>query len=183
MFFKVLVFALVAVASAQHGHQATSYASSNSYNNHVSHDYHHAAPALLKVAAPIATYHAPIVHHAPVVHHVAPVVHHVAPVVQHVAPVLLKSVHHEPEHYGHPKYQFKYGVHDTHTHDIKEQEESRDGDVVKGYYSLLQPDGRTRIVHYTADKHSGFQAQVEYKGHAAHPEVVHKAILAPVYHH
>ncbi|XP_065164255.1 cuticle protein 8-like [Atheta coriaria] len=162
MFFKILaVLAFATVVIAQHGHQATSYASSNSFNSHTSHDYHHAAP--------IASYHqaAPIVHHA-----------------VHAAPVLLKSVHHEPEHYGHPKYQFKYGVHDTHTHDIKDQEESRDGDVVKGSYSLLQPDGRKRIVHYTSDKHNGFQAHVEYSGHAGHPEVHHKAIVAaPAYYH
>ncbi|XP_065163330.1 cuticle protein 8-like [Atheta coriaria] len=176
MFFSKIVVALafVALASAQHGHQATSYASSNSYNTHISHDYHHAAPVAHREAAPVASYH----HAAPVAYHHAPApVVHAAPVA-YKAPVLVKAVHHEPEHYAPAKYQFKYGVHDTHTHDIKEQEESRDGDVVKGYYSLLQPDGRTRIVHYTADKHSGFQAQVEYKGHAAHPE--HKA---SEYHH
>ncbi|XP_065163329.1 cuticle protein 19-like [Atheta coriaria] len=183
MFFsKVIVsLALVALATAQHGHEASSYSSINSYNTHTAHDYHQAAPALLKVAAPIATYHhapAPVVHAAPVAYHHAP-----APIAYKAAPVLLKSVHHEEEHYEPAKYQFKYGVHDTHTHDIKEQEESRDGDVVKGYYSLLQPDGRTRIVHYTADKHNGFQAQVEYSGHADHPEVQHKAIVAaPVVH-
>ncbi|XP_026294613.1 cardiomyopathy-associated protein 5-like [Frankliniella occidentalis] len=82
---------------------------------------------------------------------------------------------HEPEHYAHPKYAFKYGVHDSHTGDVKDQQEERDGDVVKGEYSLLQPDGRKRIVHYTADKHSGFNAVVSYSGHAAHPEGYKKA--------
>ncbi|PSN33406.1 hypothetical protein C0J52_15265 [Blattella germanica] len=70
---------------------------------------------------------------------------------------------------AHPKYEFKYGVHDSHTHDIKEQHESRDGDKVTGYYKLVEPDGTTRTVHYTADKHTGFHAQVERSGHASHP--------------
>ena len=52
---------------------------------------------------------------------------------------------------------------------MKEQSEQREGDVVQGHYSLLQPDGTTRTVHYTADPHNGFNAHVEYSGHAVHP--------------
>lgn len=59
-----------------------------------------------------------------------------------------------------PKYTFKYGVNDYHTGDIKSQQESRDGDVVKGQYSVVEPDGSVRTVEYTADKHSGFNAVV-----------------------
>lgn len=77
---------------------------------------------------------------------------------------------------AHPKYEFKYGVSDHHTGDNKEQHEVRDGDVVKGEYSLHEPDGTIRIVKYTADKHNGFNAQVIRKGHAVHPEVVHKTV-------
>ncbi|XP_069705131.1 cuticle protein 19-like [Periplaneta americana] len=84
--------------------------------------------------------------------------------------------HHEVEveehHHSHPKYEFKYGVKDEHTHDIKEQHEKRDGHKVTGYYKLVEPDHTTRIVHYTADKHSGFHAKVERVGHAVHP--IHK---------
>lgn len=36
----------------------------------------------------------------------------------------------------HPKYSFNYGVADHHTGDIKSQHETRDGEVVKGVYSL-----------------------------------------------
>ncbi|XP_026328657.1 histidine-rich glycoprotein-like [Hyposmocoma kahamanoa] len=72
------------------------------------------------------------------------------------------------EYYSHPKYEFEYKVEDHHTKDIKSQHESRDGDVVKGYYSLHEPDGTVRIVHYSADKKSGFNAHVERKGHAKH---------------
>lgn len=59
---------------------------------------------------------------------------------------------------------------DKHTHDVKSANEHRDGDVVKGEYTLVQPDGRTRHVHYTSDKHAGFNAHVTYSGHAHHPE-------------
>ncbi|KAH8397511.1 hypothetical protein KR222_008700 [Zaprionus bogoriensis] len=80
--------------------------------------------------------------------------------------------HHEDEHvdyYAPPKYAFKYGVNDFHTGDVKSQHETRDGDTVKGQYSLVEPDGSIRTVDYTADKHNGFNA------------VVHKT--APVHHH
>lgn len=56
---------------------------------------------------------------------------------------------------AHPKYDYSYSVSDPHTGDHKEQHEARDGDVVKGEYSLLQPDGSFRKVTYTADDHNG----------------------------
>ncbi|XP_059620354.1 cleavage and polyadenylation specificity factor subunit 6-like [Phlebotomus argentipes] len=71
--------------------------------------------------------------------------------------------HHEDElvdYYAPPKYAFKYGVNDFHTGDVKSQHETRDGDVVKGQYSLVEPDGSVRTVDYTADKHNGFNAVV-----------------------
>ncbi len=83
----------------------------------------------------------PAYHHAPVVAH--------APVIAHAAPI----VHHEPVAY--PKYSFNYGIKDPHTGDIKSQSEHRDGDVVKGQYSLVEPDGSVRTVDYTADDHNG----------------------------
>lgn len=59
-----------------------------------------------------------------------------------------------------PHYKFEYSVQDPKTHDIKSQEEYRDGDQVKGYYKLLEPSGYYRIVNYVADKKSGFVADV-----------------------
>lgn len=50
-----------------------------------------------------------------------------------------------------PQYQFSYDIHDGLTGDAKSQTESRDGDVVKGQYSLIEADGTRRIVDYTAD--------------------------------
>ncbi|XP_069705121.1 cuticle protein 8-like [Periplaneta americana] len=95
------------------------------------------------------------------------------------APVYEEHKEVEVEHYAHPKYEFKYGVKDTHTHDIKEQAENRDGDKVSGYYKLVEPDGTTRTVHYSADHHTGFHAQVDRSGHAVHP-VYEKKVVVPV---
>ncbi|XP_047986059.1 cuticle protein 19-like [Leguminivora glycinivorella] len=78
---------------------------------------------------------------------------------------------HHGDYYSHPKYAFDYSVKDPHTGDHKTQWETRDGDVVKGAYSLAEPDGTTRIVEYTADKHNGFNAVVKRIGHAHHPQV------------
>jgi hypothetical protein len=71
-------------------------------------------------------------------------------------------------------------VHDPLTGDHKNQEEVRDGDVVKGSYSLAEPDGTIRTVHYTADDLNGFNAVVKKEGQAVHPVplVYDKAYLA-----
>ncbi|KAJ8959512.1 hypothetical protein NQ314_006248 [Rhamnusium bicolor] len=75
-------------------------------------------------------------------------------------------------------YEFNYGVEDAHTGDRKQQSESRVGDTVKGQYSLAEPDGTIRVVKYTADPHNGFNAIVSRIGHAAHPQIVTKAVVA-----
>ncbi|KAG6463548.1 hypothetical protein O3G_MSEX013934 [Manduca sexta] len=76
--------------------------------------------------------------------------------------------HHHVDYYAYPKYGFEYKVEDPHTGDKKYQHETRDGDVVKGVYSLHEADGTIRTVHYSADKHSGFNAEVHREGHATH---------------
>uniref|UniRef100_A0A0K2TLV6 Cuticular protein RR2 family member 4 [Nasonia vitripennis] n=1 Tax=Lepeophtheirus salmonis TaxID=72036 RepID=A0A0K2TLV6_LEPSM len=63
-----------------------------------------------------------------------------------------------------PGYNFGYSVSDTLTGDTKTREETRDGDVVRGSYSVADPDGRIRTVTYTADAENGFQAKVTYDG-------------------
>lgn len=72
---------------------------------------------------------------------------------------------------AHPKYEYKYGVKDGHTHDHKSQQEHRDGDKVHGEYTLKEADGTLRTVKYVADKHNGFHAEVTRSGHATHPAV------------
>lgn len=74
-------------------------------------------------------------------------------------PVLSKTVV-DPEYDPHPKYSYSYDVEDPYTGDSKSQVEHRDGDVVKGQYSLLDSDGTRRIVDYTADPINGFNAIV-----------------------
>ncbi|XP_035429168.2 uncharacterized histidine-rich protein DDB_G0274557-like [Spodoptera frugiperda] len=86
-----------------------------------------------------------------------------------------KATEKHVEYYAHPKYEFAYKVVDPHTGDKKSQHESRDGDVVKGVYSLHQPDGSVRIVKYHSDKKAGFNANVHYEGHAIH--------IVPEHHH
>lgn len=59
---------------------------------------------------------------------------------------------------------------DPHTGDKKSQYETRDGDFVKGAYSLVEPDGTVRVVEYTSHPHTGFNAVVKKLGHAVHPQ-------------
>lgn len=70
-------------------------------------------------------------------------------------------------------YKFDYAVNDYHTGDIKQQHEVRTGHVVKGSYSLAEPDGTYRIVEYEADPHTGFNAVVKRLGKAQHPQNYH----------
>lgn len=101
---------------------------------------------------------------------------------------------HAYEEHAPANYDFAYSVHDAHTGDVKQQQvnsnnqanlklnleiyiielrlnlfyfklkESRRGDAVQGSYSLVEPDGHNRVVHYTADAHNGFNAVVERQG-------------------
>jgi hypothetical protein len=70
-------------------------------------------------------------------------------------------------------------VSDGKTGDHKSQWETRDGDVVKGAYSLHEADGTIRVVEYSADDHNGFNAVVKRQGKALHPH----AHAAPAIHH
>ncbi|KRT84575.1 Insect cuticle protein, partial [Oryctes borbonicus] len=85
-----------------------------------------------------------------------------------------------PDHSYEPKdYSFSYGVKDLHTGDVKQQWEKKDGDSIRGHYSLVEPDGSVRIVDYTADPKSGFNAVVKHKGvsyhHHANKATSHKS--------
>ncbi|GJQ66162.1 hypothetical protein Trydic_g4224 [Trypoxylus dichotomus] len=65
---------------------------------------------------------------------------------------------------AYPKYNFNYAVNDPHTGDEKQHNEERDGDQVKGSYTVKEADGTTRIVEYQADGHNGFNAVVHKVG-------------------
>ncbi|XP_014365728.2 cuticle protein 19 [Papilio machaon] len=84
------------------------------------------------------------------------------------------------DYYERPQYAFTYGVADHSTGDVKSQHESRDGDVVKGQYSLVEPDGSIRTVDYTADPVHGFNAVVSKIGPSVHAAPVHVTPIPPV---
>ncbi|CAB3244744.1 unnamed protein product [Arctia plantaginis] len=89
-----------------------------------------------------------------------------------------KLVYAQPE--APARYDFSYSVHDSQSGDVKQQQESRDGDSVRGSYSLVQPDGVHRIVEYTADEHQGFNAIVRYEGNPTQPAPAKIAYSAPI---
>ncbi|XP_049856106.1 cuticle protein 7-like [Schistocerca gregaria] len=111
------------------------------------------AVAVVLVVCAAAAAHAGLLHHAPPPPPPPPPPQHEI-IYDYVAP---------------PQYRFDYAVRDGHTGDAKTQWEHRDGDRVTGAYSLVDADGTTRIVEYTADDHNGFQAVVKRVGHPAPP--------------
>nr|AWK28338.1 cuticular protein [Nilaparvata lugens] len=138
-------------------------------------------------------YHSPLAYAAPkYAAYAAPVAKYAyaAPVAKYAAAPLAYApkayAPHVEEYDPHPQYSFEYDVQDHHTGDFKSQHESRDGDVVKGVYSLTEPDGSKRTVEYTADPHNGFNAVVHKEaGHHPVAYAAPKAYAAPVaaYHH
>ncbi|XP_050354912.1 larval cuticle protein A2B-like [Nymphalis io] len=59
-----------------------------------------------------------------------------------------------------PQYSYGYDVQDSISGDYKGHQEQRNGDVVTGSYSVVDPDGTRRIVDYAADPINGFNAVV-----------------------
>ena len=117
----------------------------------------------------------------PVVHSVAHADHAVLRTVQPAVvravaqPDVVHAVHTEPAVVrtvpvvdevvgGHAHYSYGYSVNDARSGDLKAREETRDGDVVQGSYTVADPDGRIRHVEYTADRDHGFNARVTYDG-------------------
>jgi hypothetical protein len=83
--------------------------------------------------------------------------------------------------YAPAPYNFEYSVNDPYTYDVKSQQEYSDGNgYVKGSYSLVEPDGSTRTVEYTADDYNGFNAVVKKEGGYAAP-AYKPAYSAPSY--
>lgn len=69
------------------------------------------------------------------------------------------------------QYSFQYDVADPFTGDAKSQTESRDGDVVRGQYTVNDPDGTTRIVDYSSDPVNGFKVSINRQPNGAAPYV------------
>ncbi|KAK3926888.1 Cuticle protein [Frankliniella fusca] len=145
----------------------------------------YAAPAAIAHPAPVAYAAAPaIAHPAPLAYAAAPAIAHAAPVAYAqpiakavAAPVVAKAVAPvavDTDYDPNPAYNYAYDIHDSLTGDAKSQQESRQGDVVQGSYSLVEPDGSRRTVEYTADPVNGFNAVV----HKDAPAVAVKAVAA-----
>lgn len=79
-----------------------------------------------------------------------------------------------------PQYSFAYDIQDGLTGDSKSQHETRNGDVVSGSYSLVDPDGHKRTVEYTADPHNGFNAVVHREPIVGHKVVAAAPVIAKV---
>jgi lipopolysaccharide export LptBFGC system permease protein LptF len=98
-------------------------------------------------------------------------------------PAIVKQVAYAAE--APANYEFNYDVHDTHTGDIKQQNEKAINGVITGQYSLIEPDGNRRIVDYTADDIHGFQANVRREPagvKVVQPAIaVQKVIAQPAY--
>ncbi|GBP38863.1 Cuticle protein [Eumeta japonica] len=120
----------------------------------------------------VAAANAGILSSAPLAYtaHAAPVAYAAPAPVGYAAPVVKAAVE---EYDPHPQYSFAYDVQDGLTGDSKAQHETRDGDVVQGSYSVVDPDGTKRTVEYTADPHNGFNAVV-------HREPLAVKVAAPV---
>lgn len=65
-----------------------------------------------------------------------------ATVVKQIQPAIVKQVSYEQP----ANYQFNYDVHDSHTGDIKRQQEVASNGVISGEYSLYDSDGFRRTV-------------------------------------
>nr|AWK28337.1 cuticular protein [Nilaparvata lugens] len=140
----------------------------------------YAAPAY-KVAAPVAyaaPAYAPHAYAAPVAKVAAPLAYAAPAYAKVAAPVAYAPKAVVADEYDpNPQYSYAYDIQDALTGDSKSQHESRQGDVVSGSYSLVEPDGTRRTVDYTADPVNGFNAVV-HKEPAGHPVVA--KVAAPV---
>ncbi|KPI97771.1 Cuticle protein 19 [Papilio xuthus] len=125
-------------------------------------------------ALPTPVRHEPPTHyvqaHEPAPHHYAPKVHQ-SPVYHHPEAPSHDSHEELVDYYAYPKYQYEYKVEDPHTGDNKFQHEIRDGDNVKGVYSLQEADGSIRTVEYSSDKHHGFNAVVKHSAPGHHVQI------------
>ncbi|KAG5682523.1 hypothetical protein PVAND_011871 [Polypedilum vanderplanki] len=172
MAFKFLsLCALLAVARAG----VVSYEPQPAYYSHAAPVAYAAQPAVKVVQSSPLVHATPVVHASPIVKSfvqpAAVVAHHQPAIVTKVAQPVVAKVSHE-DYDPNPQYSFNYAIEDSLTGDSKSQQETRNGDVVEGHYSLVDPDGVKRTVHYTADPVHGFNAQVQRE------PLVHKAVVS-----
>jgi len=129
---------------------------------------YHPAPAAYAPAPyqpapyhPAAAAYAP----APAPYHPAPKAYAPAPAPYHPAPHHAKAApyHEEPV----KDYQFGYEVAGYDEYGLPNhhaRQEQRDGNTVKGQYTVELPDCRTQIVDYYVDEYKQYHADVKYTG-------------------
>ncbi|XP_062544250.1 putative uncharacterized protein DDB_G0271606 isoform X2 [Armigeres subalbatus] len=71
-----------------------------------------------------------------------------------------KGLEDEEDYDPNPSYQFGFDVKDDEFTNYQNRKEQRDGNVIKGSYSVVDSDGFIRTVTYTADPKEGFKAEV-----------------------
>ncbi|KAJ8891646.1 hypothetical protein PR048_004174 [Dryococelus australis] len=119
------------------------------------------APAVVAPGAPVAAAYGarPLGYAAPALGYAAPAL--AARPLAYAAPAYAKvAAAIDTDYDPNPSYSYSYDIQDALTGDSKGQQESRQGDVVQGSYSLTEPDGTRRTVEYTADPINGFNAVV-----------------------
>ncbi|XP_071442891.1 cuticle protein 7-like [Hetaerina americana] len=147
--------------------------------------------ALVAVAnaghTPLA-YHTPLANQAPfaVAKAAAPATTTAAPETAPAPATEAAPAAEDDEFDPNPTYNFSYDVSDAETGDTKTQSESLENGVVKGSYTVVDPDGVKRTVEYTADAVNGFNAVVNMEPSnvpvkPAAP-VAAKAIVAPAFY-
>lgn len=77
------------------------------------------------------------------------------------------------------RYAFNYAVNEPITGDQKDQQETRDGDNVDGFYRTVDADGFLRTVKYKADAVNGFTAEVTREPINGATPAVAKAVVKP----
>ncbi|XP_072760568.1 cuticle protein 8 isoform X2 [Anoplolepis gracilipes] len=115
---------------------------------------HIPSPTYVKVSAPLL--YKPLPRTSSLVYIAPPIVKSASAIVATEPKSLEKDI----QNMAYPKYSFNYGVIDGYTGDSKSAWEERDGDTVKGEYSVVEADGSIRTVSYTADDRNGFNAVV-----------------------
>ncbi|GAB6029289.1 hypothetical protein CHUAL_005054 [Chamberlinius hualienensis] len=84
----------------------------------------------------------------------------------------VSQIYHQQDSGIFGNYNFGYKIDDPFTGNHQHRDESRDENgVVRGSYSLIEPDGNLRTVYYVADKF-GFRAYVDnsHKPDSSHGE-------------
>ncbi|CAH0384924.1 unnamed protein product [Bemisia tabaci] len=185
MAFKLCILAaLVAIVNCQYGPAYKPAYAAPAYAAPAYKPAYSPAYASAYVSKPVAPAYAAPAYAAPAYHapaYVAPAYKpaYVAPAYKpaYAAPAYKAAEPVYPD--AHPAYKFAYDINDPSTYDVKSQEEERDGDYVKGSYTLVEADGSRRVVTY-ADNGYGFEAVVHKEG-GAHPASYAPKYAAPAY--